>query len=271
MKLLDQPKKQPQKIIKGSSTTPPQMDMLKGLIKRNIGKDRYYYRVIHKIFGVTPDNIEIYKLALVHRSASVSVDGSKSGPVMNNERLEFLGDAVIETIVSDMLFIDYPQMNEGEMTKLRSRIVSRQTLNQLAIDIGLSDEIIAQGSIISAHKQNLFGDAFEAMIGALYLDKGYNLTNRVLIDNIIDKHIDIEEMTQTERDFKSRMIEWAQKNRKRIEFVTTFAPDHSEYNPSFETILKIENTNTNLGYGSGHSKKESEQRAAKQAFEKDSQ
>lgn len=263
--------------------------MIKSLIKRYVGPDKYYYSMVKRIFGITPDNIEVYKLALVHRSASVVIEDIHSdknerkknnknqnatsnsetvttGTVINNERLEFLGDAVIEAIISEMLFIDYPDMNEGHMTKLRSKLVSRETLNQLAIDIGLSQEIIAQGSIISNHKQNLYGDAFEAMIGALYLDKGYNKTNRILIHRIIGRYVDIEKLTNTERDFKSRMIEWAQKNRRRIEFATTMAADHSEYNPSFETILKLENGGQHLGYGSGHSKKESEQRAAKQAF-----
>lgn len=238
--------------------------MIIGLWKRNFDTDKYYYRLLYRLFGVTARNIDVYKLALIHKSASI-IDEDQ-GMSLNNERLEFLGDAVIETVVSEFLFIDYPHMNEGEMTKLRSRIVSRESLNQLAINLGLNDEVIALPSSHNTHNQNLYGDALEALVGALYLDQGYNRTNRVLIDRILDKNIDVYQMTQTEHDFKSRIIEWAQKHRKKIEFSTSDARDYSESNPNFETILRVIG-GENLGYGSGHSKKESEQRAAKQAYE----
>lgn len=239
--------------------------MIIGLIKRTFSSQKYYYRLLYRLFGVTPNNLEIYKLALVHRSASV-VDEQQGGYTLNNERLEFLGDAVIEAVVSEMLFIDFPQMNEGEMTKLRSRIVSRESLNSLAVNLGLNNEIIALPSSLNSHNQNLYGDAMEALIGALYLDQGYNRTNRILITRLLDKNIDIEQMTQTENDFKSRIIEWAQKHHKKIEFKTSTARDYTESNPNFETILRVVN-GENLGYGSGHSKKESEQRAARQAYD----
>ena len=115
---------------------------IKRLIHRMCGADKGYYRAFYRIFGHTPENIELYKLALVHRSASVKVEGGES---VNNERLEFLGDAVLESIVSDYLFIEYPHESEGFLTKTRSKIVSRQSLNALAQKLGL------EGSIAVTH------------------------------------------------------------------------------------------------------------------------
>lgn len=232
-----------------------------GILRRNFGADRRYYNFVWRLFGITPDNIELYKLALIHRSASVALEDRS---IINNERLEFLGDAVIETIVSEMLFIDYPEMNEGGLTQLRSRMVSRQTLNKLAIDLHIDEEIIANPASINIHKQNIYGDAFEALVGALYLDKGYNQTNRVLIE-LFDSKLDIELMTQTERDFKSRIIEWCQKNRKSVEFRSVIVDNQTETTPSFETTLYIDGEP--VGFGLGHSKKEAEQRAARQFYE----
>lgn len=232
-----------------------------GIIRRIVGKNRYYYKFIHRLFGTTPNNIELYKLALVHRSASIVLSDRS---VINNERLEFLGDAVIETVVSEMLFIEYPEMNEGALTQLRSRIVSRMTLNKLATDMGIDTQIIANPASINIHKQNIYGDAFEALVGALYLDKGYNITNRILI-RLFDDNLDIELITQTERDFKSRIIEWCQKYRKTVEFSSEVSGSGSDIAPNFETTLLINGEAE--GFGLGRSKKEAEQRAARQFYE----
>lgn len=233
-----------------------------GFFKRRFSEDKHYYRLLYKTFGVTPRNIELYKLALIHKSASVLLDNGES---INNERLEFLGDSVLGTITSDMLFIEYPDKKEGVLTQLRSRIVSRSMLNQLALDIGLDREIVAHPTSVNAQKQNVYGDALEALIGALYLDKGYNCTNRIMIDRIFLRHLDIEELTNTEQDFKSRVIEWAQKNHKTILFDSKQGKQHTDISPYFETILMIDRKEQ--GYGSGHSKKEAEQKAARQAYE----
>lgn len=231
------------------------------IIKRTFGQDKIYYKFIWSIFGITPNNIELYKLALVHRSASVVLEDRS---VINNERLEFLGDAVIETVVSEMLFIEYPEMNEGALTQLRSRIVSRDTLNSLALALDIDTQVIANPASINIHKQNIYGDAFEALIGALYLDKGYNHSNRILI-KLFDSRLDIEQMTHTERDFKSRIIEWCQKYRKTVEFSSEMGKSHSDITPNFETTLLINGEPS--GYGLGRSKKEAEQRAARQFYE----
>ena len=134
--------------------------------KRNFGPDKAYYRIIDDMFGFVPHNIELYKLALIHKSASLILE---DGRPINNERLEYLGDAVIEAVTSDYIFIEYPDRDEGFMTKLRSKIVSRQSLNALAERLGLDARVIAtNGAGIS--QKHIYGDAFEAMMGAIYLD-----------------------------------------------------------------------------------------------------
>ena len=222
-------------------------------IRRNFGRNKLYYRAIDDMFGFIPNNIELYKLALIHKSASIDIDGEH----INNERLEFLGDAVIESITSDYLFIEYPHYDEGKLTKLRSKLVSRQSLNAIACELGLNKHIICSHSI-SATQKHLFGDAFEAMMGAIYLDQGYNFANRLLINNIYSKRISLEEVDETETDFKSRLIEWGQKNHHTVVFRTKANADNNSRN--FRCTILIDNLE--VGHGIGSSKKEAEQRAA---------
>ncbi len=211
---------------------------------------------MRRIFGVVPDNIELYKLALLHRSASVFLD---DGTAINNERLEFLGDAILEAIVSDFLFIEFPSEDEGFLTQMRSKIVSRASLNELAARIGLTEHVVYNTN--GNHSQrHLYGDALEAMIGALYLDKGYDFTNRLFINNIFRRHLDLNEITATEIDFKSRLIEWCQKSRRQITFDTAFSPRSTGTNPDFISRVLIDGIE--MCYGHGHSKKEAEQNAS---------
>lgn len=223
------------------------------------GKDREYYKILKTLFGINPNNIELYKLALIHRSASLFLE---DGTPINNERLEFLGDAVIESVVSDYLFIEYPGENEGFLTQLRSKIVSRTTLNALAIRIGLDKHIIAQagGNFTQKH---LYGDALEAMMGAIYLDKGYDFVNRLLINKILSTNLDLDGITEQETDFKSRLIEWGQKNKKQLVFDTCLSPASTLQAPRFVTRLLVEGAE--MGTGEGTSKKEAEQQAASHA------
>ncbi len=208
------------------------------------------------MFGFVPHNIDLYKLALIHKSASLVLD---DGSQINNERLEYLGDAVIESVTSDYLYIQYPTENEGFLTQLRSKIVSRQSLNRLAKAIGLDRHIISNASG-SFSQKHIFGDAFEAMIGAIYLDKGYDFVNRLLINNIYYKHLDIDEVLVSETDFKSRLIEWSQKSHLSISFVTRNDKDSTSLRPLFYSKVLV--GGVEVGHGVGESKKEAEQRAA---------
>lgn len=236
---------------------------LRHLFRRPAPADRPYYQLLKRIFGIVPDNVELYKLALVHRSASVTVG---DGRVVNNERLEFLGDAVIETVVSELLFIEYPEANEGFLSKLRSRMVSRETLNRVALELGLDEAIVAHSSSVVASRNNIYGDAFEALVGALYLDQGYETANRVLLEEVFPEHIDLDALEQTEKDFKSRMIEWGQKHHQTVEFRSSECADHVELAPHFEAELLV--GGVRKGYGDARSKKEAEQIAAREAYER---
>lgn len=231
------------------------VDFLLRPIRRNFGRNKSYYKIIDDMFGFIPNNIELYKLALVHKSASIDIGGQ----TINNERLEFLGDAVIESITSDYLFIEYPEYDEGRLTKLRSKLVSRQSLNAIACKLGLDKHIICCRSI-NATQKHIFGDAFEAMIGAIYLDQGYNFANRLLINKIYSTNLSLEEVDETETDFKSRLIEWGQKNHHTVVFRTKGTPTGSGATRSFRCTILIDNLE--VGHGMGTSKKEAEQHAA---------
>jgi ribonuclease-3 len=210
------------------------------------------------MFGFIPNNIELYKLALVHKSASIDIGGQS----INNERLEFLGDAVIESITSDYLFIEYPDYDEGKLTKLRSKLVSRQSLNAIACKLGLDKQIVCCRSV-NATQKHIYGDAFEAMMGAIYLDQGYNFANRLLINKIYTSNLSLEEVDETETDFKSRLIEWGQKNHHTVLFRTKGAPTGAGATRSFHCTVLVDNLE--VGHGIGSSKKEAEQRAAQSA------
>lgn len=206
------------------------------------------------MFGFLPHNIELYKLALIHRSASVAIEGHS----INNERLEFLGDAVIESVTSDYLFIEFPEYQEGELTKLRSKLVSRQSLNAIAGEIGL-DKCVICNPTGSFSQKHIFGDAFEAMMGAIYLDQGYNFVNRLLINDIYPNHASLEEVDESETDFKSRLIEWGQKNHHTVHFRTK-GDGGKPGAQRFKCIVFVDGIE--VGHGIGESKKEAEQLAS---------
>lgn len=232
------------------------LDFLLRPLRRNFGKDKAYYRIVDDLFGFVPHNIELYKLALIHKSASLSLE---DGRPINNERLEYLGDAVIECVTSDYLFIEYPDRDEGFMTQLRSKIVSRQSLNALAVRLGLDVHLISHGGAAIAQK-HIYGDAFEAMMGAIYLDQGYEFVNRLLINEIYYKYLDLEDLTCSETDFKSRLIEWCQKNHHHFEFRTSGGNIGPGGHPLFHCTVLIDDME--VGHGTGESKKEAEQRSA---------
>lgn len=232
------------------------IDFILRPIRRRFGKDRKFYAAIDDMFGFIPHNIELYKLALIHKSASVTLD---DGRQINNERLEFLGDAVIESVTSDYLFIEFPDQNEGFLTQLRSKMVSRQSLNEVAKRLKLDTHVITHSSA-SFSQKHIYGDAFEAMMGAIYLDQGYDFVNRLLINRIFGDYLRTGALLEEETDFKSRLIEWCQKNHHTIRFITSHDRTYSSSHPVF--ICKVLIDDIEAGYGSGDSKKEAEQHAA---------
>lgn len=211
------------------------------------------------ILGYCPNNIEYYKIAFIHKSASFF---DKNGSIINNERLEFLGDAVLSSVTADLLFHKFPDQDEGFMTQMRSRIVSGENLNRLAKKIGINSLIVSNMDS-SNPKKNIFGDAFEALIGAVYLDKGYKNAMNFIVNNIINHYVDLEELETNDKNFKSQLIEWGQKVKKDVSFYT----DLESYNSKiFVSYVKIENQV--FGSGNGKSKKEAEQNAAKVTLSK---
>lgn len=176
--------------------------------------DKNIYQAIKNIFGYCPGNIHLYKLALRHKSASAK---KLNGLTLNNERLEYLGDAILSAIIADYLFKAFPYENEGFLTEMRSKIVSRASLNKLSYKLGLNG-LIESGKESTAKAKSAGGDAFEAVIGALYLDKGYSVTKKILITRIVNVHFDIDLLIETEISYKSKLNEWAQKEKRDIKF-----------------------------------------------------
>jgi ribonuclease-3 len=230
-------------------------------LRSYFGRDRQYFRLVKGMFGIRARNIELYKLALMHRSASVDL---ADGRHLNNERLEFLGDAILEAIVSDFLFIEFPDEDEGGLTRMRSKIVSRTTLNGLAQSLGLNRHIIRHtgGSAVQKH---INGDALEAMIGAMYLDQGYDRTNRVLIDTLFRHSLDVENLFTSETDYKSRLIEWCQKSRQTVRFSTVHDKKYTSQHPLFRSEVIIDGIE--VGHSVGETKKEAEQNASHVVWE----
>lgn len=225
-------------------------------------KGREPYFSFYKMLGFYPDKIDLYREALTHRSSSLR---SNTGKWINNERLEFLGDAILDAIVADILYKKFENKKEGFLTSTRSRIVQRETLNKIAVEIGI-DKIITSSTRNLAHNTNIYGDALEALIGAIYLDQGYRVAKKFVFEILIKEHINIDSVLKSEVDFKSRLIEWGQKYKIDVSFEVTDSSYDEQNNPVFESKVIV--GGMNLGSGKGYSKKESHQKAAKKAIKK---
>lgn len=189
------------------------MDLITRLFNRYLSKDREVVNRLRPIIGFTPTRIHLFKTAFSHRSMN-----NDSPRKTSNERLEFLGDAILSTIVAEYLFKKYPNKDEGFLTKMRSKIVKRQTLNEIADRMGL-DVILADYSM-GKMSSSMLGNAFEALIGAIYIEFGYEKTKNYVIRNILMKYLDIQEMEFIDDNHKSQLLEWCQKKGKEINFIT---------------------------------------------------
>lgn len=247
---------------------------------------------LKSILGFYPHNIKLYELALMHKSVAryeqemkrkkrtprekreerkqskkAGKQDSVSPSQISNERLEFLGDAVLGAIVADILYRHYGNKQEGFLTMLRSKIVCRSTLNQVAISLGLDKLIHHVGAVTTGHNSFMNGNAFEAFVGAIYLDRGYQYCCRFLEEQVFKKYIDIESMEKQEINFKSVLIEWCQKYQYRFVFSQKESRESGKSNtPIFHSSLFIEGIP--CGTGDGYSKKESDQNAAQQALKR---
>ncbi|MCY6330413.1 ribonuclease III [Bacteroides fragilis] len=225
-------------------------------------KDRESYFCFYRILGFYPRNIRLYEQALLHKSTAVR---SEKGRPLNNERLEFLGDAILDAIVGDIVYQHFEGKREGFLTNTRSKIVQRETLNKLAVEIGL-DKLIKYSTRSSSHNSYMYGNAFEAFIGAIYLDRGYECCKQFMQKKIIEPYIDLDKLSRKEVNFKSKLIEWSQKNKMEVSFELIEQFLDKENNPVFQTEVRIEGILG--GSGTGYSKKESQQNAAQMALKK---
>lgn len=212
------------------------------------------------MLGFLPRNLSLYRLAFIPKSAQQK---NPSGNQLNNERLEYLGDAVLDAIVASHLFNHFPEGDEGFMTKLRARIVKRKNLDYLATEIGLP-AFINPGISKGSKSKHIYGNALEALIGAIYLDRGYGAARKFFERKILDRHIDLLHLAKKDPDYKSRLIEWTQKNRVEITFESKEEHLSGIKAPSFVSVILL--NNEEKGSGRGDSKKEAEQQAAKAAL-----
>lgn len=249
---------------------------------------------LKSILGFYPHNLDLYRLALMHKSVAYHefdkvknaaatkhkmrkekreqenkrlTEELRSITYINNERLEFLGDAMLGAIVADILYKHYGRKQEGFLTNLRSKIVCRKSLNKLAVELGLDKLIKHTGAVTTGHNSFMSGNAFEAFIGAIYLDRGFSYCYRFLEEVVFKRYINIEEEAKKEENFKSVLIEWCQKHQYKVAFSQKESRDGKSHNaPMFHSSVLIEGIP--CGTGDGYSKKESDQNAAKQALQR---
>lgn len=239
------------------------MTHLMDTIKLLFRKDKELYSVLYKMLGFYPHDIELYRLALMHRSVGKR---DKNGHRVNNERLEFLGDAVIESAVSDILYRHFEEKDEGYLTNTRSKIVQRSSLGKLADEIGLTRLVQCSRLHQQGHNSYIGGNAFEALMGAVYLDRGYRYVFRFLERRILTTYINIDEVAKKEINFKSKLLEWSQRNKLRTAFLSTETKSEGGRETVFVAQVEIEGVT--LCKSKGYSKKESQQKASKEALRK---
>ncbi len=209
-----------------------------------------------QVLGITPSDLPLYQQALRHVSAVID----DRADLPDNERLEFLGDAILDAVIGDMLFSTYPDKGEGFLTRMRSKLVSRSQLNILAKQIQI--ERVMESNVARSHESSVPGNALEALIGALFLDKGFDRTRKVVV-KLLHAHFDLKEIEKEDRDGKSRLLEWGQKRRKKVEFVVR---EEGGTGRGKHYVAEVRINSEVRGTGQGPSKKVAEQDAAQSAF-----
>lgn len=239
--------------------------MIKNITRRirlflNSKKEPYLF--FYHILGFYPDNVAYYELALRHKSAPVH---TADGRGLSNERLEFLGDAVLNSVVTDLIYHRFEDRREGFLTNLRAKIVSRESLNRVAIKIGLDKMVIASKYVNQHANDDIYGNALEALMGAIYLDYGYRRCKSFVENCLFGYFLDWDEIVEQEINFKSKVFEWCHKNGLEPEYVLLSEKVESNRH-TFYTSLKIQDQV--VAEAAGKSKKESQQEASRIAYEK---
>jgi len=232
-------------------------------IKLPFRQEKELFSALYNILGFYPHDISVYKQALLHKSVGRR---NEKGRPLNNERLEFLGDAILDAVVGDIVFRHFEGKREGFLTNTRSKLVSRDTLGKLAKEMGIADLIKSAGHSTS-HNSYVNGNAFEALVGAIYLDRGYGACMRFMEKRILAQLINIDKVAYKEVNFKSKLLEWSQKNRVNMEFRELKQERDSDNNsPIFTIQVYLEGVEGCKG--TGYSKKESHQNAAKETLQR---
>jgi len=231
-------------------------------IKLPFRKEKELFSSLYGIMGFYPRRIEYYKMALMHKSIRKRND---KGKPLNNERLEFLGDAILDAAVGYIVYRHYEGKREGFLTNTRSKLVSRETLGKLASEMGLGN-LLVSASHSTSHNSYVEGNAFEALVGAIYLDRGYEACLAFFEKQILGKYIDIDKVAFKEVNFKSKLLEWSQKNRVRLEFRMLKQKTDENGSPIFSFQVLLEGVDGEKG--SGYSKKEAQQCASKETLQR---
>jgi ribonuclease-3 len=221
-----------------------------------------FYLFLRSLLGFYPTNLRIYDIAVIHKSAS-KVDSQ--GNYVNNERLEYLGDAILGAAIADFLYNRFPNQDEGYLTQMRSKLVNRSFLTQLTYQIGLN-HYIQSNTTSTIESSHIYGDTLEALIGAIYLDKGYPEAKKFITRKLLNNYVNLVEVQNTNTNYKSQLIEWSQKNKRAVSFDTVDESKNDGKQPWF--VASIEVDAELWGKGTGTSKKEAQQNASKVAIEK---
>ncbi|ABG58667.1 ribonuclease III [Cytophaga hutchinsonii] len=231
-----------------------QLNILRNFFRKK--EDKILAQKIRYVTGMWPGNLHLYQMAIVHTSAA---DENESGVKESYERLEYLGDSILGAVVAEYLFKRFPFKDEGFLTEIRSRIVNREILNQVGKDLGLSDIVVFNGSKGKQGHKSLYGDVVEAIVGAVYLDKGFENAKKFVLKKIVSSQIDVDAIIQNNKNFKSILLEWCQKENKKLEFVIIEESGH-RHQKVFKAEVRV--ADESKGQGIGFSKKKAEQNAA---------
>ncbi len=233
------------------------MRLLKKVQNKYFSKDKDLVKRLLPIIGFVPVNLEIFKIAFSHKSTPAE----KSSAVTNNERLEYLGDAVLGTIVAEYLFKKYPTENEGFLTKMRSKIVKRKSLNSIGEQMEL--DLLLNKYNKTRLSNSMLGNAVEALVGAVYLERGYDHTTRFVIRKILQNYVDVSQLEHTDDNYKSQLLEWCQKNGKTVSY-KLMARYKLEKRDRFKVAVLVDNQK--FGVADDYNKKSAEQTASKEAL-----
>lgn len=225
--------------------------------KKHTKDELEIFEFVNRSFGYKPKKLEYFQRALTHKSIAHNSDE------LSNERLEFLGDAILDSVIAEMLFQRYPNEDEGHLTKIKSKIVSRRTLSMIGQEMEIG-QVLRFNRGRSIKMATIEGNAFEALIGAMYLDGGYEAVKRSINSHILRKYIDLNQILEEEIDFKSKLFIWSQKNRLPLEFDVI---SEENLGTSWNYVIRVLVNEKEYGRGVGSSKKKAEQAAAKETLE----